>query len=156
MEGFIAGFIAVPALLMILLDIALACWLLYILLFPHLRFERPFSRLKLYSRALSFDRHFPSKTPIHWPFLLSILRHECVPSRSVLGRQHNRTVLTQNGSRSIKINVCAKTEPPVEHAPQGPASLDFSFPNFRVPRTVFSTLSRRPLHPHSLEHPLLP
>ena len=47
---------------------------------------------------------------------LSILRHESVPSRSVPGRQHNRTVLTQNGSGSMKINVCAKTEPPVEHA----------------------------------------
>ena len=56
---------------------------------------------------------------------LSILRHESVPSRSVLGCQHNRTVLTQNGSGSIKINVCAKTEPPVEHAPHAPASLDF-------------------------------
>ena len=88
-------------------------------------------------------------------FNLSILRHESVPSRSVLGRQHNRRVLTQKGSGNIKINVCAKTEPPVEHAPHAPASLDFSFPNFPAPRTVFPTLSRRPLLAHSLEHPLL-
>ena len=50
---------------------------------------------------------------------LSILRHESVPSRTVLGRQHNRTVLTPNGSGSIKSDVCAKTKPPVEHAPRG-------------------------------------
>ena len=87
---------------------------------------------------------------------LCILPHKSLPSRSILGSQHNRTALTQNSSGSIKINVCAKTEPPVEHAPHAPASLDFSFPNFPVPRTVFLTLSRRPLHAHSLEHPSLP
>ena len=88
---------------------------------------------------------------------LSILRHESVPSRSFLRLQHNRTVLTQNGSGSSNINVCAKTEPPVEHAPHAPASLDFSFPNFPVPEPFFShyhvdpsmrTLWGTPCSPH--------
>ena len=50
--------------------------------------------------------HFPDLRNITM-MSLCILRHESVPSRSVLGRQHNRLVLTQNGSGSIKINVRA-------------------------------------------------
>ena len=71
--------------------------------------------------------------------VLCTLCHESVPSRSVLDRQHNRTVLTRNGSGSMlpePIDVFAKTEPPVEHAPHDPAMVDNSFPNIPVSRTV--------------------
>ena len=95
--------------------------------------------------------------------LRTALRHKSVPSRSVLGCQHNRTALTQNGSGSIKIDVCAKTEPPGEQAPHGPASLDFSFPNFSVPEPsshiIPSTnpwaLSAAPLARHTYKNSII-